>query len=306
MRKGKMKETLEGRELFEKIQLNKQLVDKQTIDEEFKLLMKNIDAQKGSQRLNFKSIFFAYRKYAAILISAILLLGSVYVLSNKKYYDLYTNNSTKIQKITLKDNSEITLNQNGKVKVLKNWKNFKAREVILLAGEAYFKIEKNTEVSPFMVFVDDVIVKVTGTEFNVQLEENNISVVVQEGSVDVDFYLNSMNKKLTKSLVSGDMFNFKHKGENVIYGVEKVKLVNYISWKESELKLNSASLKDVSFIIEKNYNYKVVIKDSLQYKEISGIIPNDDIDNLLKALEIIFDINTDINKNSKIIVLSSK
>ena len=56
--------------------------------------------------------------------------------------------------------------------------------VVYLKGEAYFEVSKNKE-KPFLVQVDDMSVKVYGTEFNVNTY-NNIETVLVTGSVSMN------------------------------------------------------------------------------------------------------------------------
>ena len=69
-----------------------------------------------------------------------------------------------------------------------------------------------------------------------------------------------------------------------------------INLQENKIVFDVTTLKDAAEIIKNIYGYEVIIKDeSLSTKNISGILPNDNLEVLLKALEATndFKIKTD-------------
>lgn len=90
-----------------------------------------------------------------------------------------------VASITLPDSTRIWLNSDSRISYPLSFSG-DTREVYL-DGECYFKVAKN-EKQPFLVHSNDMTVKVTGTEFNVEaydLPGRNITTTLVQGSVTV-------------------------------------------------------------------------------------------------------------------------
>jgi transmembrane sensor len=59
------------------------------------------------------------------------------------------------------------------------------RRVVLLRGEAYFRVEKNAR-RPFVVEAKGVAVRAVGTAFTVQLQRDEVEVVVTDGRIAIN------------------------------------------------------------------------------------------------------------------------
>jgi len=65
-----------------------------------------------------------------------------------------------------------------------------------------------------------------------------------------------------------------------------VKMDSVTAWKEHKLSFDSTSLKEVAAIIKEQYGVTVRLEgETIGNKTVSGIMPNDNLDVLLKALE---------------------
>jgi transmembrane sensor len=104
--------------------------------------------------------------------------GSEYTLTH-----VVTNNN-EVKKITLPDESVVTLQANSEIRFPKNFKK-NIRETYL-TGEAFFSVKKDKS-KPFVVYSNEVITKVLGTSFNIKAysNEKQITVAVKTGKVSV-------------------------------------------------------------------------------------------------------------------------
>ena len=93
----------------------------------------------------------------------------------------YETNSSQRSVVTLADSSEISLNY-GSVLLVERRPLERIRRV-RLSGEAYFRV-RNTG-SPFTVTTDVATIQVVGTEFDVRVRDDQISVGVTRGKVKV-------------------------------------------------------------------------------------------------------------------------
>lgn len=93
----------------------------------------------------------------------------------------YITTIAEIRDITLEDGSVVTL---GAKSELDTSFSPDSRQVTLLAGEAFFDIAKDPS-RPFYVSVDDTLIRVVGTKFDVKRIAGDVHVSVLEGIVDV-------------------------------------------------------------------------------------------------------------------------
>src|SRR5690606_14812611 len=100
-------------------------------------------------------------------------------------------NTLKIPKgkkfqIQLSDGTMVHLNAGSSLRYPVDFLSEGPRQVFL-SGEAYFDVAKNAS-NPFIVNVDDLEVRVLGTQFNVSayIEDEYIDVVLVEGSVNLN------------------------------------------------------------------------------------------------------------------------
>jgi len=83
--------------------------------------------------------------------------------------------------VQLPDNSVLNLNTGSRVKVRFT---AQSRDIRLLEGEAFFKVQRDTT-RPFRVHTRDAVIQALGTQFNVYSRDADTTVSVLEGRVSV-------------------------------------------------------------------------------------------------------------------------
>ena len=83
---------------------------------------------------------------------------------------------------TLADGSIVSLKKHSSISYPEGLKG--KQRAIRLEGEAFFSVAPDAS-HPFIVRVDDIVVKVLGTSFDIRGEENRTTVVVMSGAVEV-------------------------------------------------------------------------------------------------------------------------
>lgn len=227
--------------------------------------------------------------------SMIILLTSVSLLLVRKLRtppELNTHYG-EISSTQLPDGTEITLNANSHVKYADNWKAGADREV-WLDGEAFFHVTKTPEKSRFIVHTTHLDIIVTGTAFNVVSRHGLDNVMLQEGSVT----LHTCDGDTLK-MTPGDFFRY----DCAHCGKKTVRNDSILAWKEQKLFLDSTSLRQLAGIITDHYGVPVKLAtDSLAEKKISGILPNNNLDILLKALEATSEFDISRGPDNSIII----
>ena len=193
----------------------------------------------------------------------------------------------------LPDGSQVMLNANTTVTLSKDWKEGDDREV-WLKGEAFFHVKKTSQKNRFIVHTSQLDVIVTGTQFNVSTREDKTSVLLTEGSVIIK--TNDGNEITMKP------------GDFVIINNNKpeMKTINegtVLAWKENKLNFEKTPIREVAAMIKEHYGVAVQLADeSVAEKTITGMMPNNNLDDLLKALEATTDFK--ITRTNKTIFIA--
>jgi transmembrane sensor len=211
---------------------------------------------------------------AAVVVLAVAGIGAFKYLNAGK--PSIETSYGQIKEQQLPDGSEVTLNAHSKISFSEGWKEGKDREV-WLNGEAFFHVKKTPQRSRFIVHTSRFDIIVTGTQFNVVNRNGKTNVLLKEGSVIVhtkdgkEVYM----KPGDFVEVNDEQLNKKQDGSN-----------NILAWKEKKMVFENTCMKDVAKMIEEHYGVTVVLEDgAIATKEISGIMPNNNLETLLTTLE---------------------
>jgi transmembrane sensor len=195
----------------------------------------------------------------------------------------------------LPDGSEVVLNANSSISYSEGWEKGKEREV-WVKGEAFFHVKKTANKSRFIVHTNEMDIIVTGTQFNVVSRSDKSSVMLTEGSV----FIRTRDGKETK-LVPGDFVElFNSQLEKKPMKEEAV-----LAWREKKIVFDNTPLSEVIRQIKEHYGENVTIADeALAHKTITGMMPNDNLDVLLKSLEAILEC-TVVREDGRIIICAT-
>lgn len=181
-----------------------------------------------------------------------------------------------ISEYKLPDGSHVILNANSKISISEKWQEGTDREV-WLQGEAFFKVQKTPMKNRFIVHTVAMDIIVTGTQFNAIAREDESSVLLTEGSVTIK----TPDGKEIK-MKPGDFVKI----ENKVPAKQNVDQQRILAWKEARLDFDNTPINDVAKIIARHYGVKVSVPNkTIGESTISGIMPNDNLDVLIQALE---------------------
>jgi ferric-dicitrate binding protein FerR (iron transport regulator) len=186
----------------------------------------------------------------------------------------------EVREQTLPDGTKVVVNADSRIRYSTPWKDGSDREV-WLNGEAFFHVRKMPAKNRFIVHTDHFDIIVTGTQFNVVNRQDKNNVMLKEGSV-------------TLHTTEGKDLKMKP-GEFVEYRsaqLEKrpVRNDSVLAWKEHKLLFDNTPLRELVKIIKEHYGVTVYLADdALGDRTISGILPNNNLDVLLQAMEATMD-----------------
>jgi len=218
-------------------------------------------------QLRMKSRFYRFRLAAAVIIPFIMLAGTFTFIVNRSGVFSYNEMAEVVvpfgeqMKVVLQDGSTVQLNSGSHLQYPKSFGLFSRK--VKLTGEAYFSVAKETG-RPFLVNLNEINVKVTGTKFNVKAysDDRRISVALEEGSVNISDKSNNVY-----SLKVGQNADYdKNSGICTVNKTEDMTV--HTAWRTKSLNFYRTPLKDILITLERQYEVKFDVKDSslLNYK----------------------------------------
>ena len=141
---------------------------------------------------------------------------------------------------------------------------------VWLKGEGYFEVSKNPE-KPFRVVVDDMIVKVLGTSFNINAykDRGNILTTLVSGKVDIQ----DMSGKSLVVMSPNQQVDFRH---GKISSVQEVDITRFVSWIDGKFYFNDMTLENIMSQLQRWYDIEVFFVDEeLKSYPFTGVIRRD-------------------------------
>jgi transmembrane sensor len=227
---------------------------------------------------------------AAAVILLICMSFFVRMLLNNKEVkpEVYTAEKQMVEK-KLPDGSKVFINKNSEIAyVVKDH----VREV-KLKGEAYFEVVHN-EQEPFVITVNDVLIKDIGTEFNVRtLESGDIEVKVDGG--EVQFY--SENNEGLK-LMKGEKARYD-KTNKAFTKVSADIFDNTSSYRTKVFNFKNARLQDVIDELNEVYMCDIRLNNSkLANCRLTSPFNNQSIEEVVDIIADLLDLKVEHNGNT--------
>ena len=203
--------------------------------------------------------FFSFRKVAAIFICTFCLWGAWDILYTQEEVEIkevaiITKKNPKGVKSSFKlsDGSVIHLNSNSEIIYPNEFSD--SLRTVSLKGEAFFEVSKESR--PFKVNVDNTIVEVLGTEFNVnQSSGEELAVALVSGKVKVnDTHGNQV------ILDPSEMLVIKKDGNFFKSTFDSLQVVG---WKDKNLIFQRDDFNTVKTKLENWYGIEITVKGKI-------------------------------------------
>ena len=196
------------------------------------------------------------RFVASIAAAASLAVGVTYfIMSDKEVENIMVQRFEAPEghrtEAVLSDGTMICLNSGSRLEILSSGKNERR---VRLDGEAYLKVAHNED-RPFILETSEMEVKVLGTSFDVSTYGNVHSVVLVEGSVEVNNAVSS-----EKTVIEPDqMYVFdRSTGQS---GVKQVDALSMVTWKDGYLNLQNMTVEELFSRLEHYYGVRIICSD---------------------------------------------
>ena len=194
---------------------------------------------------------------SAAVVIFMLGFGSYHCMSQSsiEYQEICAAKGEKLL-IVLPDGTKVNLNADSKLRFPNRF--FGKSRNVTLEGEGYFSVAKDTK-HPFVVKAYDMMVKVTGTKFNLKAypESRHIITTLEEGKVMVGKY---SDENYLLSLNPQQESNFDRETSLCkVYSVGSDHVAS--DWKDNELSFKNATMKEVILVLERNFNINIIVKN---------------------------------------------
>jgi len=204
--------------------------------------------------------------------------------------------------IQLSDGSTVWLNSGTKLVYPRGFS--KNKREVYLEGEATFDVahDKNR---PFIIVADNHEIEVLGTVFNVSnyKDENSISTVLKNGSVQISYKGNSLFKsKEVLKITPGTLAVYDKKTNEI--NSKKVDIEKYFSWIEGELIFKNDNLKLIMKRLSRYYNIDIVINnENVENQTFSGSLDlKESVEEVIKMIKETSNFEFNLTNENKIII----
>lgn len=199
--------------------------------------------------------------------------------------------------VVLADSTEVWINSDSDLKVPATFDGAGQR-VVALSGEAYFVVKSDAEHPFYIKTPQNVLVKVTGTEFNLTAyaEKPDIHLALVEGSVEL---LKEDIKEPIQVKPNEEAFVGQH--NKVVTSNEK-RVVDKSVWKEGVLKFTSTPMKEMIQRLERWYGVQINVQSRAVYDAVfTATFSEESITQVLDLLEFTSKIHYTIDNNKVVL-----
>ncbi|MBU3016765.1 FecR domain-containing protein [Paraglaciecola agarilytica] len=215
------------------------------------------------------------------LAASVLFVAVTYVFwpSSDVQPRIWQTGIGETQIVKLSDGSEVTLDAASSISVEIN---DTSRRVNMQYGNAYFDVHKGLS-TPFKVITSRGVISVLGTEFEVRTSEQNMRLIVAEGSVSLSRLAGNDDMQELDVLTAGDRVWIPQEGS---LKRDTIALDKIATWKDGRLTYVDTPL---SIVVEDANRYRKlpihIDSDSLKEMLITTSFSLEESEKLLTALE---------------------
>lgn len=254
---------------------------------------KKVKARKKQAEKPGLNLSMVWKVAASIVIMVGIGLAGRYYFSGPEKITYHAKDS--VSTITLADSSSVVVNKNSRVTYPET---FTGERTISLTGEAFFNVKPDPD-KPFVVKAGATRIKVVGTSFNVDMDEESITVLVESGKVRF-----GTGKKDTL-LNAGEKGIYSTKNQSVSLDESPSTMGAEQFWRTKTLNFTGQPLTEVTRAVEQAYGVDITIQDeNLKHCSLNVTFTDDSLENVLEVISLTLDL--DVKKEDNAIILTGK
>jgi len=235
----------------------------------------NRNSKTKKSQIHFLSLKMRHYAVAATILLAAFL--GIFLYQNLSQPQLIAESQNTQAVVSLADGSEVTLRPYSKLYEIARSEKKASYE---LHGEAYFKVTKNAN-RTFSVITNRSKVEVLGTQFVLSDWGDAATVYLQEGQIEYTAITTNKSVLLRPGQSSTiDQAQTLRVAENANKQV-------YTDWMNDELIFENESFRNIFNELEQHFNVSINTKQEVSTERLSGSIPLDDLNSVLKDLELV-------------------
>ncbi|MDE6565372.1 MAG: FecR domain-containing protein [Muribaculaceae bacterium] len=254
-------------------------------------IKKRVDAfidDYEQKRAHSVSRWLIWGKIAAVIMPLLMIgMAAVVVMSlhgsNDEVQPLCVVTAAKERAtVILPDGTDVCLNSNTELKYAPGFMNDSIRSVSLV-GEAFFNVAKDAE-RPFVISLDDVVVRVLGTSFNIKSlpDASSMQIALVEGEVKL------ISPGAQVILSPGNIASYNSSSRT--FEIESRGCHQATGWLRHEKTYINVAADSLIKMIEHDYEVALSAeaKDSID-DAFTGTLPDDNLEETLSILSEIYD-----------------
>lgn len=203
--------------------------------------------------------------------------------------------------VLLADSTQVWLNSDSNLKVPATFDNLDKR-VVELSGEGYFVVKSDVEHPFYIKTPQDVLVKVTGTEFNLTAyaERSDIHLALVKGAVEI-----LKNESPTGVAVKPNEEAIVGSNRSEVVASTTKKVNDKTVWKDGTLKFVNTPMREMIVRLERWYGVEIHVQNPSIYDAVfTAMFREESIVQVLDLLE--FTSGIDYTMKDNLVVLSKK
>ncbi len=209
-------------------------------------------------------------------IAAVAWLGfSLDLPSLLRQPTLVTTQLAEVRETTLPDGSQVVLGAGSQL-------SFKVtprmRQVTVAGGDAYFAVSRDPR-RPFEVSMDDLQVRVIGTQFEIRRRDGEINIAVAEGQVEVSRPYGAASVRLQR----GEALTARDGRPAIVHAIVPADIA---AWRSGRLVYDDAELRDVIADTNRYARTRIVIADAqLEELRVTTSFRTSQVEGMIETLQ---------------------
>ena len=215
---------------------------------------------------------FTVLKYAASIAVFISVLLAIYLYQNR-VEEIMVSSLEEVQDTRLSDGSLVSLNLGSTVLYDEPFQNNERR--LRLSGEAWFQVERMPKM-PFVVEAGETEVRVLGTTFFVNAQDDRVLVTVEEGKVLVSF------QGLHQIVQTGESVSLDLQKKELVEVNDRTGVTTF--WKTRMLIFDQTPIEEVINQVNEVYNASIQLEGEMDKCALTVAFNDESLENILEVV----------------------